>query len=40
MIVQKAKKRVSMVSWFLKLLSGDMTTKTKSKDEATNSHKR
>ena len=39
MISQKDSKQVSMDSWLLKLLSRDMKTKTKSKDQPTNNHK-
>ena len=40
MISQKDSKQVSMDSWLLKLLSRDMKTKTKSKDQPTNNHKK
>ena len=40
MISQKDSKQVSMDSWLLKLLSRDMTTKTKHKDQPTNNHKK
>ena len=36
MISQKDSKQVSMDSWLLKLLSRDMKTKTKNKDQLTN----
>ena len=39
MISQKDSKQVSMESWLLKLLSRDMKTKTKNKDQPTNNHK-
>ena len=39
MISQKESKQVSMDSWLLKLLSRDMKTKTKNKDQPTNNHK-
>ena len=39
MISQKDRKQVSMDSWLLKLLSRDMETKTKNKDQPTNNHK-
>ena len=39
MISQKDSKQVSMDSWFLKLLSRDMKTKTENKDQPTNNHK-
>ena len=39
MISQKDSKQVSMDSWLLKLLSRDMKTKTKNKDQPTNNHK-
>ena len=38
MISQKDSKQVSMDSWLLKLLSRDMKTKTKNKDQPTNNH--
>ena len=40
MISQKDSKQVSMDSWFLKLLSRDMKTETKNKDQPTNNHKK
>ena len=40
MISQKESKQVSMDSWLLKLLSRDMKTKTKNKDQPTNNHKK
>ena len=40
MISQKDSKQVSMESWLLKLLSRDMKTKTKNKDQPTNNHKK
>ena len=40
MISQKDSKQVSMDSWLLKLLSRDMKTKTKNKDQQTNNHKK
>ena len=40
MINQKESKQVRMDSWLLKLLSRDMKTKTKNKDQPTNSHKK
>ena len=40
MIIQKDRKQVSMDSWLLKLLSSDMKTKTKNKDQPTNNHKK
>ena len=40
MISQKDIKQVSMDSWLLKLLSRDMKTKTKNKDQPTNNHKK
>ena len=40
MISQKISKQVSMDSWLLKLLSGDMKTKTRNKDQPTNNHKK
>ena len=39
MISQKDSKEVSMDSWSLKLLSRDMKTKTKQKDQPINNHK-
>ena len=39
MINQKESKQFSMDSWLLKLLSRDMKTKTKNKDQPTNNHK-
>ena len=40
MIIQKESKQVRMDSWLLKLLSRDMKTKTKNKDQPTNNHKK
>ena len=40
MISQKDSKQVSMDSWLLKLLSRDMKTKTKNKDQPTSNHKK
>ena len=40
MISQKDSKQVSMDSWSLKLLSRDMKTKTKNKDQPTNNDKK
>ena len=40
MISQKESKQVSTDSWLLKLLSRDMTTETKNKDQPTNNHKK
>ena len=40
MINQKKSKQVRMDSWLLKLLSTDMKTKTKTKDQPTNNHKK
>ena len=40
MINQKESKQVRMDSWLLKLLSRDMKTKTKSKDQPTVNHKK
>ena len=40
MINQKESKQVRMDSWLLKLLSRDMKTKAKNKDQPTNSHKK
>ena len=40
MISQKDSKQVSMDAWLLKLLSRDMKTKTKNKDQPTNNHKK
>ena len=40
MINQKESKWVRMDSWLLKLLSRDMKTKTKTKDQPTNNHKK
>ena len=40
MISQKEGKLVSMDSWLLKLLSRDLKTKTKNKDQPTNNHKK
>ena len=40
MINQKESKQVRMDSWLLKLLSGDMKTKTKNKDQTKNNHKK
>ena len=40
MINQKESKQIRMGSWFHKLLSKDMKTETKSKDQPTNNHKK
>ena len=40
MISQKDSKQVSMDSCLLKLLSRDMKTKAKNKDQPTNNHKK
>ena len=40
MISQKDSKQVSMDSWLVKLLSRDMETKTKNKDQSTNNNKK
>ena len=40
MINQKESKQVRMNSWMLKLLSGDMKTKTRNKNQPTNNHKK
>ena len=40
MINQKESKQVSVDSWLLKLLSRDMRTKPKNKDQPTNNHKK
>ena len=40
MISQKDSKQVIMDSWLLKLLSKNMKTKTKNKDQPTNNHKK
>ena len=40
MISQKDSKQVSMDSWWLKLLSRDMKTKAKNKDQPTSNHKK
>ena len=40
MINQKESKQVRMDSWLLKLLSRYMKTKTYSKDQSTNNHKK
>ena len=40
MISQKDGRQVSMDSWLFKLLSRDMKTKTKNKDQPTNNHKK
>ena len=40
MINEKDSKQVSMNSWLLKLVSRDMKTKTKIKDQSTNNHKK
>ena len=40
MISQKDSKQVSMDSWLLRLLSRDMKTKAKNKDQPTNNHKK
>ena len=40
MINQKENKQVKMDSWLLKLLSRDMKTKTKNKDQSIKNHKK
>ena len=40
MISRKDRKQVNMDSWLLKLLSRDIKTKTKNKDQPTNNHKK
>ena len=40
MISQKESKQVSIDPWLLKLLSRDMKTKTKNKDQPTNNQKK
>ena len=40
MINEKDSKQVSMNSWLLKLVSRDMKTKAKIKDQPTNNHKK
>ena len=40
MISQKESKQVSMDSWLLKLLSRDVKTKAKNKDQPANNHKK
>ena len=40
MISRKDSKQVSMESWLLQLLSRDIKTKTKHKDQPTNNHKK
>ena len=40
MINQKERKQARMDSWFLKLMSRDMKTKTKGKDQPTKNHKK
>ena len=40
MINQKESKQVRMDSWLLKLLSRDMKTKARNKDQPTNNHKK
>ena len=40
MISQKDSKQVSMDSWLLRLLSRDMKTKAKNKDQPTNNYKK
>ena len=40
MINKEESKQVRMDSWLLKLLSGDMKTKIKNKDQPTNNHKK
>ena len=40
MISQKESKQVSMDFWLVKLLSRDMKTKTKNKDQPTNNYKK
>ena len=39
MINQKGNKQVRMNSWLLKLMTRDMKTKAKNKDQPTNGHK-
>ena len=39
MISRKDSKQVSMDAWLLQLISRDMKTKTKHKDQQTNNHK-
>ena len=40
MINKKKSKQVSMDSWLLKLVSRDVKTKTKNKDQSTNNNKK
>ena len=40
MINQKESKQVRMESWLLKLLSKDMKTETKNKDQSTSNHRK
>ena len=40
MINQNESKQVRMDSWLLKLLSRDMKTKTRNKDQPANNHKK
>ena len=40
MINQKESKQVRMDSWLLKLLSRDMKTKTRNKDQPKNNHEK
>ena len=40
MFNQKESKQIRMDSWLLKLLSRDMKTKTKNKDQPTSNHKK
>ena len=40
MISKKESKQVSIDSWLLKLLSRNIKTKTKNKDQPTNNHKK
>ena len=40
MINQKESKQVRMDSWLLKVLSRDMKTKAKNKEQQTNNHKK
>ena len=40
MMSQKDSKQVSMDSWLVNLLSRDMKTKTKNKDQPANKHKK
>ena len=40
MISQKESKQVKMGSWMVRLLTRDMKTKTKSKEQPTSNHKK